>query len=82
MKTIPVKLIPVYNCCDKCILSLIQKGYSKEKAESAVLEILKESANDLKSGNIQLVVSSLKMIFLDSTPQMEAKNVLKSLLAS
>jgi hypothetical protein len=76
IKNLPKSLQLVYIESDKCIQRLIQDGKSEKEAESMVLEILKESEDELKSGMYKLVIASLRMIFQNISVDEAAKSIM------
>jgi hypothetical protein len=71
----------VHNVSMQCITHLVKnKGVSVKEAEDMIIEILKESASYIQNGNVDFVIATLKMTFLDQSVEQASKDILKSLL--
>ena len=79
---VPKKFQKLHNVSLQCIAALMKKGMSFEKAEDAVMEILKEHDTELMNGQLELVIASLKMVFLDASVEDAAKDIIKNTLMS
>lgn len=80
IEALPPSMKLVYIEADKCIKKLIRNGKTPKEAVMMVLEVLKESKEDLLQGNYKLVIASLSMIFRDVSVDKAAKSVIKSIL--
>ncbi len=65
MKKWPNGLKDINNLSQKAVLHLKSKGKTTEEATDAVMEILKECADDIRQGHYGLVGEMLEMIFFD-----------------
>ncbi len=65
MKKWPNGLKDINNLSQKAVLHLKSKGKTTEEATDAVMEILKECADDIRKGHYGLVGEMLEMIFFD-----------------
>tara|TARA_Y100000034_G_scaffold122489_1_gene167997 strand:- start:963 stop:1208 length:246 start_codon:yes stop_codon:yes gene_type:complete len=71
----------VYRVSMECVQAMIKKGYTPEKAEDMVLEILKESLEKgLPVGGAGMVIATLRMIFLDVEPKTAAQQLVDRLV--
>jgi hypothetical protein len=74
------KLLKLNSVAQQCVNYLNRnKGIPFTKAEDMVLEIIKESHREIQSGNIDLVIATLKMTFLDQSVEQASQDILKSL---
>lgn len=65
MKKWPKGLQQVMVTADKCVKHLVSKGQPHDKAESTVLEIIKESASDIQAQRYNTVITLLEITFLN-----------------
>ena len=75
------KLLKLNSVAQQCVLHLNRnEAIPFTKAEDMVLEVIKESDSLIRSGQIELVIATLKMTFLNQSVEKASTDLLKSLL--
>ncbi len=71
----------LHKVCMDCMKHLVIKGgYTIDEAEAMVMKTLKESEQYLKAGMVDETIATLKMVYLDQTPEQAAQELIKSML--
>jgi len=64
-----------------CMKHLVIKGgYTIDQAEAMVMKTLKESEHYIKAGMFDETIATMKMVYLDQTPEQAAQELIKSML--
>jgi len=75
------KLLKLNSVAQQCVLHLNRnEAIPFTKAEDMVLAIIKESESLIRSGQIELVIATLKMTFLNQSLEKASSGLLKSFI--
>ena len=64
MNKMPAKFVRLLQHADKCVKALIREGIDANTAQDIVLEIIKESEDEISRGDTQGVTNALTLTFL------------------
>jgi len=81
MKKLPKGMQNVAKCSMTCIGAMIRKGQTMQQAENMVMQTLEECRYNLQNKEYDFVIATLRMVYLDETPQQAAKKMIQKMLS-